>query len=546
MDNSKKEIGEGLEQIRDALGIEIPNSEKKESISEAWYVGACGNDDDGNWTDFSDDYISKGIWENRYTNGKYADLVNSIKAGERIAIKASYIRKNGLPFDNSNKTVGVMSIKAIGTVISNDNNGKSITVKWEKIDPIKEWYGFCIIRGTISLVRAADGLMKKQLLDFTFGNGVQDLSSVEDKYKDEESSEQDDEPENPEEVPLSDKIINHDLDDRVSSGENVILYGVPGSGKSYTIQKEYCSDDERIERVVFHPDFTYSDFVGQILPCVEKNGTVTYKFVPGPFTKILKKAYIHADQAFYLIIEEVNRGNAPAIFGDVFQLLDRLKDGTSAYGITNADMAKEVYGDPEHQVKIPSNLSILCTMNTSDQNVFTLDTAFQRRWDMRLIENSFKKDTIEEKDFAETKILDTDVTWETFCEKMNKYILDRNITMTSAEDKRLGTHFVQESDLVFDSRIDDTKSDDLTKTKAKLHNSKFPEKVIKYLWDDAFKFNRIEIFDTNKFNSLESIIHEFTTKRNDDRFDIFVENIRADLEAIASESNNDEKKDNNK
>jgi hypothetical protein len=204
-----------------------------------------------------------------------------------------------------------------------------------------------------------------------------------------------------------------------------------------------------------------------------------------------------------------------------------------------------VYGYQEHPVKIPSNLSILCTMNTSDQNVFTLDTVFQRRWDMRLIENSFKKETQEEKDFAEKKILDSDITWENFCEKINNYILQRNITMTSAEDKRLGTHFILSDDLTFDSRVDEPNATTKEKIDAIKHNSKFPEKVIKYLWDDAFKFNRIEIFDTGKFNSLESIIHEFCSKRKDDRFDIFVENIKNDLETIIVNSENNSGDDKN-
>lgn len=167
--------------------------------------------------------------------------------------------------------------------------------------------------------------------------------------------------------------------------------------------------------MVFHPDYTYSDFIGQILPCVEENGQVTYKFTPGPFTNILKDAFNNPTEEYVLVIEEINRGNAPAIFGEVFQLLDRkveisdinddgLPIGTSEYGITNANMARIIYDDPTHKVRIPSNLSIIGTMNTSDQNVFTLDTAFQRRWNMRLIENNF--DEVDDS-FAKATILDS-------------------------------------------------------------------------------------------------------------------------------------------
>lgn len=299
--------------------------------------------------------------------------------------------------------------------------------------------------------------------------------------------------------------------ERVKGGTNIILYGVPGAGKSWTIKNEYCDDESLMERLVFHPDYTYSDFVGQILPRIGDDGSVSYEFAPGPFTKLVRKAYINPDKMFYLVIEEVNRGNAPAIFGDIFQLLDRDEDGNSEYEITNADIAKIVYLNDSHKVSIPSNMSILCTMNTSDQNVFTLDTAFQRRWNMRLIKNKFH-DEEDEKRFAGTKILDTDVTWEHFFTEINKIILAKNIRMTSSEDKRLGTHFVAEKDLTYVAG--DEKQ-----------ISRFPEKVLKYLWDDAFKFTKEDIFDLEKVKSLEDVIEKFVEASGNDRFLIFKENI---------------------
>lgn len=351
------------------------------------------------------------------------------------------------------------------------------------------------------------------------------------------------------------ETVNYDKVPRIDKGTNVLLYGVPGSGKSWTIEHEYCKKDTNVERLVFHPDYTYSDFIGQILPNVDEDGQVSYKFTAGPFTNILADAYAHPQEEYILIIEEINRGNAPAIFGEVFQLLDRkteIRDvdddgypiGTSEYGITNANIAAVVYGDAKHKVRIPSNLSIIGTMNTSDQNVFTLDTAFQRRWEMRLIENNFEH---VDRKLADAEILDTGITWEVFCTQINKIIVGNNARMTSAEDKRLGAYFVHLRDLEYnpsmgnlsdgeydelrtkeeDKTITDTEKNRLAEIRAAMkQNRKFPEKVIKYLWDDAFKFNREIVFETSEFQSLEQVIRTFMYAEKLERFAMFKDNVR--------------------
>ena len=353
---------------------------------------------------------------------------------------------------------------------------------------------------------------------------------------------------------------------RKTDGTNILLYGVPGSGKSWTIEHEYCPAGSHVERLVFHPDYTSSDFIGQILPVVDKenDNQVTYEFTPGPFTTILRDAYANPAQEYILIIEELNRGNAPAIFGDIFQLLDRMvaektvdgikyPAGTSEYEITNKNVAQEVYKDPSHKIRIPSNLSILATMNTSDQNVFTLDTAFQRRWKMRLIENSFEN---VRPSLTDCPILDTEVTWSRFCKVINKQIVGNKAKMASSEDKRLGVYFVHENDLRHDNADEPVNHDTI---RAELHellkaemednitedqktrlkairaalkqNRIFPEKVIKYLWDDAFKFNPEAIFDTKdnkELDSLEAVIRMFVYEnRGRARFNIFNDTIRA-------------------
>lgn len=332
-------------------------------------------------------------------------------------------------------------------------------------------------------------------------------------------------------VILNKELDTSDIDEttRLKCGVNVILYGVPGSGKSYTINNEYIDSDTSVERVVFHPDYTYSDFIGQILP-KSVDDDVAYEFTPGPFTKILKDSYRNPTNKYILVIEEINRGNAPSIFGDVFQLLDRDKETfESEYSITNSDIAKIVYNDETHKVKIPSNMSIICTMNTSDQNVFTLDTAFQRRWAMRMIENKFNKITPEEVNFAEKKILDSNVSWESFCNVINKQILEKNQNMSSSEDKRLGVYFVNIDELTHDSNETNSSASAEERRNAMLQNRRFPEKVIKYLWDDAFKFNRYDIFK-EEFMSLEKLIDEFCNESGNNRFNIFQDDIKEQIE----------------
>lgn len=276
-------------------------------------------------------------------------------------------------------------------------------------------------------------------------------------------------------------------------GLNILFYGVPGAGKSYEIDKMIVQ--ERSERVVFHPDYTYSDFVGQILPRIikkegESEGKLRYVFEPGPFTKVLKKAYDDPANMYFLVIEEMNRGNAPAIFGDIFQLLDRNDDGSGKYHISNYDIAKVVYGESHEDevIRIPANLTLLATMNTSDQNVFTLDTAFQRRWEMHLIKNDVYK-----AEHAGEKIEGSEISWGRFADVTNKEIIRFGEETGSSEDKRLGAYFARLNELT---------------------KKKFPEKVLKYLWDDAFKMDHYTYFNEN-ISSVDGIIEVFRESQSE-------------------------------
>lgn len=315
---------------------------------------------------------------------------------------------------------------------------------------------------------------------------------------------------------------------RKTGAENILLYGVPGSGKSHTIKTKYCPMEQYMERVVFHPDYTCSDFVGQILPKVEntENGDkLKYEFTPGPFTRILRKAEEDPSNYYYLVIEELSRGNAPAIFGEVFQLLDRKdeeeypanKVGESEFGISNYEVALEVYKNAEHQVRIPSNLYILATMNTADQNVFTLDTAFQRRWNMKQIENNFEKSR-----HSMDMIEGTRIAWGAFATVVNDLIIDTNEDMLSSEDKRLGTYFAKKKELAAD---------------------RFPEKVLKYLWDDAFKMDRDTVFKT-ELKTLEEVVVMYEESEQDKLSSVLNREVyKKMLDKMSAEEETDEREE---
>ncbi|MGN0694659.1 MAG: AAA family ATPase [Lentihominibacter sp.] len=352
-----------------------------------------------------------------------------------------------------------------GKALFNVRNGNGVSIR-----SCKDIFGSCVLK-KIPVPDASSGYL---------GNVIYYLAKNTAVYDSLESA-------------FNSEIMGDDgLSNSSKKAENTLYYGVPGSGKSHTIDS--IVENSEYERVVFHPDYTYSDFVGQIMPRLKRNadGTekLTYEFVPGPFTKALKAAVDNEDSMHYLVIEEINRGNAPAIFGDVFQLLDRNEDGSGKYHITNFDIAREVYGDEAAEIRIPSNLSILATMNTSDQNVFTLDTAFQRRWNMKYIENN-----VAEAEHANEKIEYSDVTWGGFAGAVNEEILEYNADLSSSEDKQLGAYFV---------------------TRAELASDKFPEKALKYLWDDAFKLEREKIFRP-EIKSVGDLVHSYDVEIQNDR-----------------------------
>ncbi len=289
-------------------------------------------------------------------------------------------------------------------------------------------------------------------------------------------------------------------DNRVQGAFNKIYYGVPGSGKSYIVENEFSKQDYHKIRTTFHPEYTNSDFIGQIIPGI-KDEKVSYDFQAGAFTEALEYALLNETEKVVLVIEEINRGNASAIFGDIFQLLDRKNDeksdaghlGESKYKIFNGAIKNYFIdkGIEFDKVYIPSNLWIIGTMNTSDQNVFTLDTAFKRRWKMQYIKNQFANND-KSKELANTKLpydKEYGITWLQFVTMINKKIIENNNGI-NGEDKQLGVYFVSLEELNNDKE--------------------FAEKILSYLWEDVAKLNVDEWF--SEVSSYDELLNKYKSE----------------------------------
>lgn len=262
---------------------------------------------------------------------------------------------------------------------------------------------------------------------------------------------------------------------------NRIYYGAPGTGKSYAIDQEVIENNSI--RIVFHADTQYTDFVGCLKPAMTPEG-LTYEFSPGPFTNALLTAMRNPSKHYWLIIEEINRASAAAVFGEIFQLLDRESDGSSKYGITPSDpelinylQCKLESNLVNGKIRIPSNLSILATMNSSDQAVMPMDTAFKRRWKFRYVPLNF--DDCATGSFAvshATAVIE--ISWKNFAQTINKILSDLEI----AEDRHLGPFFLNDHELL----DPESQTESLT------------GKLFMYLWDDVLRHGyRAEVFNSD-------------------------------------------------
>lgn len=271
---------------------------------------------------------------------------------------------------------------------------------------------------------------------------------------------------------------------------NKIYYGAPGTGKSHKVNELLKGREERTERVTFHPEYDYASFIGGFKPITEKDAVsekeeIKYKFVPQIFTNIYVDAWNNKDHQYYLVIEEINRGNCAEIFGDIFQLLDRNSD----YNITPSNELKQylvntltsedgIKGIENGKMKLPSNLNILATMNTSDQSLFPMDSAFKRRWDWEYIPINYEKTPENPSSNFQVNISETEsFSWLDFIEKVNTVIKENpNLGM----DKCIGNYFIKAKDNI-------------------ITLEEFINKAIFYLWNDVFKDEDDHIFEENTF-----------------------------------------------
>ena len=337
---------------------------------------------------------------------------------------------------------------------------------------------------------------------------------------------------------------------RLNFNPNRIFFGAPGTGQSYTLNQQkdnIICGDEYYERVTFHPDYSYANFVGTYKPIMKEDNNskkkeITYEFVPGPFLRIFVKAMKNKIEAerngielkiFLLIIEEINRANVSAVFGEVFQLLDRDENNESEYSINVSEDIKnhliekfdeelengfdeedyETYF-PNNEIKIPNNMFIWATMNSADQGVFPIDTAFKRRWDFEYISINNNEELIEN---LEIESNTGNYSWNKVRKAINNYLLKNDVN----EDKLMGPFFIKE-----------TPNKDFTQL--------FKDKVLMYLYEDAAKPIRPRLFEGSKKRSDSFSYLNICNDFSDIGIGIFHEDIVDKIEAVNGPKSEDD------
>jgi 5-methylcytosine-specific restriction enzyme B len=406
----------------DADDAPAPEDDAPTGGTNYWFVGATWSEGD----QFAR-FLSDGIWQNKHED-KFSNLVRQIAPGDRIAIKASFTRKNDVPFQNHGRAASVMRIKAIGTVTANRGDGLTVEVDWQELDPAKDWY-FYTFRTTLARARVEDDDRARRLVAFTFGGETQDhayflaqpywaaqfapeidpLSALEA----EESTEDD-------ATPVQD-IPGYSVDDIVTEGgflgrdalsalidrlvvkKNLILQGPPGTGKTWLAKRlaraligRRQPEPDQLRSVQFHPSLSYEDFVRGYRP--SGAGLV---LTDGIFLQVVEAARARPDLAHVLIIEEINRGNPAQVFGEMLTLLENSKR-------SRADAMELAYRKvPGEKVHVPENQHIIGTMNIADRSLALVDLALRRRFAFVTLEPLFNAAWAEwcrDRDFPEDVI----------------------------------------------------------------------------------------------------------------------------------------------
>lgn len=319
------------------------------------------------------------------------------------------------------------------------------------------------------------------------------------------------------------------------AGENIIYYGAPGTGKSFNIQN-YIKDNgltnynNKIEhpnvfRNTLHPESSYHDFVGQIMPVVTKDNDgkdlIKYDFKPQVFTLALERALEKSDEPIFLILEEMSRANVAAVFGDIFQLLDRDEDGRSEYLIDNEliqkylnDQFKEK-GINISKIYIPNNLFIIGTVNTSDQNVFVMDTAFKRRFEFEYLDANYVAPDEAGKPLNNFvfNIGKMNFSWINFIHNLNEFIVDDLNGLGLTEDKQLGQFFIkfklEDNEITEQSLVTDIEG----QLNYSVNFNKLKGKLLQYLWNDirGASYSEKSLFDSS-IKSFGELYKKFGNK----------------------------------
>lgn len=294
---------------------------------------------------------------------------------------------------------------------------------------------------------------------------------------------------------------------------NRIIFGAPGTGKSYKLNQEKKIFGNDFERVTFHPNYSYSQFVGTYKPKPKKDINhveyISYEFVPGPFLRTWIKAQKslskNDNKNYLLLIEEINRANVAAVFGDVFQLLDRRTDGTSEYDITTSDEMRQFLIN-EHSfleeeiesIKLPKNMYIWATMNSADQGVNPIDSAFKRRWNFEYIGIDEFMDKISNiyinlRPYGQ-------VRWNDLRLKINDRLTEADLSIN--EDKLIGPFFLTENEL-----------------NSKEIDTIIKSKLLMYLFEDVLKHRKGKLFKLD-LNTLSKIFAAYDRGENVFEFDV--------------------------